>query len=361
MKKQITIIDVAKEANVSKSAACAVFAKTASNVRLSTETKERILAVAHKLGYSPNIAAKSLNYRKSFLIGFFFIEGNWHVSTQLIRSIQNICYAHKYSLIVYPSRNIDEERCNLNLGVERQLDGILTIPLISNEGDNANEYKRIARDVMPVVQIIFKLCNGIPFVGRDYRQIGKDAVEYLVERGHRRIGLITFSNYKNPVHGVNAFLHYQGYKDAMSAVGLKEEVYPFAQGATNIERLDSIHKNTKKIHSSPYAPTALIATANSLAYGAIKYFMECGIRVPEDISIIGCADDLNLPNCMAPQLTFFPVPFETLGSMAMRKCLNLPAQTLPDEIYLKQKIEGGATVCCSNDMSKSEEIIRSLI
>ncbi|OGV36786.1 MAG: hypothetical protein A2020_03140 [Lentisphaerae bacterium GWF2_45_14] len=355
MKKRITIDNVAEKAGVSKGAVWAALSKSEKNIRLAPETKKRILEVTRELGYQPNIMAQGLNCRKSFLIGFFFSESNWHVSTQLIRSIRDICYTQEYSLIIYPSSSLEEERRNLELSVKRQLDGMLTIPFISDDGNNGDEYIRINRDMVPVMQIIFKLSPEIPFVGIDYRKTGSEAVEYLIQKGHRRISLITFSNYKVPLQGAGIFSHYEGYMCAMNAAGLQTEIYP-ASCASNTG-FNSGYEAAEGILSSSYAPTAVIAKADSLAYGMITRFKELGVRIPEDISIIGCADDMVFPECLVPELTNFSVPFKSIGDTAFKKCLNLPMDVSSGDIYLYQKFEKGETVrdCGNISMPKVKE------
>ncbi|MDD5727376.1 MAG: LacI family DNA-binding transcriptional regulator [Victivallales bacterium] len=341
MINKTTINDVAQKAGVSKAAASTALSAGKSNVRLAPATRERILAAARELNYTPNIMARGLNRRKSFLLGIYFGVSNWHVASRLIWNINKICHSHGYSLIVYPSTGLEEELANLKLGLERRLDGILAMPLIfSQDKNNITEYRRIAK-IIPVVQVLSRLCPELPIVKRDYRQMGKDAVDYLIRRGHRRIGLITFPDYKDSLRWQNANLHYQGYLEAMRQAGLKTEVYPINYD----EKIDSAYKDSGKILASAYAPTALIAIANGFAYGAITYFRECGIKVPEDISILGCGDDCYMAESIMPKLTCFPITFEDLGNIAVQKCLNFSESDSADTTYINQTITEGTSVC----------------
>ncbi|MDD5728579.1 MAG: substrate-binding domain-containing protein, partial [Victivallales bacterium] len=159
------------------------------------------------------------------------------------------------------------------------------------------------------------------------------------------IGLLTFTHYQDPQQ--NAFWHHKGYIETMRQAGLETAVYPL----DNTERIDSVYQDSKQILASAYAPTALIAASNSLAYGAILYFRDHGVKVPEDISLIGCANDCYMAERIIPRLTYFPITFKDMSEAAIQKCLNLSPVLMPDSIYIKQTIQEGVSV---RDLSVKE-------
>ncbi len=308
---------------MSKGAVWAALSGNNTSVRMAPTTRERILKAARKLKYTPNLMAKGINVRKSFLLGFCFSEYNWHVASQLIRHIQDCCISREYSLVVYPAGKLQEERDNLGLGVRRQLDGIITIPFLSAEGHNAVTYANLARDFLPVTQVIFPLCPGLPFVGRDYRRIGYEATALLLRQGHRRIGFLTHPNYRDSVHGSGSYLCHQGYADAMTEAGGEPEAHVHEIN-TVLSTTDHGYAIAARLLDEGDLPTALVASSNGLAYGAMARLREAGICIPADVSVVGCGDDIALPSCLAPALTHFPVAFAEIAKTSVDLCLQPP-------------------------------------
>lgn len=346
MAKFATIKDIAEKAGVSKGAAWAALKEQKCNVRMASSTRERIRKVAAELNYHPSILGKSLTHQKSYLIGLNFnVNSNlWHHAIQIINGIRELCNTHGYSLVVYLSSNADDEYQNLQKAVERRLDGLLTIPLLTDGRHNRDEYYRIAQEIMPVVQVCYPLCPDLPYIHHDFRYLAKHATEYLIERGHRHIALVTFYNYCDPEGGLSSFEHHQGYLEAMKSASLDTFVFPHGAACVNGYVADDAYAIAEKfLHVLP-GQTAVVASSNSAAFGLIKRWEELGVRVPDDISIIGCANDLDVPTCLTSDLTRFNSEFDYIGQQAIKLCLQLSEPSDPQQIRLKLKIHDGKTV-----------------
>ena len=345
MIKSVTIKDVAERAGVSKASVWAALKTGKSSIRLAPTTRERIQKAARELNYRPNIVAQSMVSKKSHLIGFNFSCNNnlWHHAVQIINGLRDCCRASGYSLVVYPANNVDEEYQNLQQAVNRQLDGLLTIPLLTDNLHNGQEYCRIAKEIMPVVQVCFPLCPELPSIAHDFSYIGKCATEYLINRGHRQIVLVTFDNYAEPDNGITSYEHDLGYRMAMTESGLSPRTFSHESHAFK-HSADDAYKIAEQILQLSPKPTAIVASSNSAAFGLIKRWKELGIRVPEDISIIGCAADLDIPDCLSPELNSFETVFEDIGKRAFQLCLEKNKKVKPEQFRMKLQLSEGKTV-----------------
>lgn len=345
MIKSVTIKDVAERAGVSKGSVWAALKTGKSGIRLAPATRERIQKAARDLNYRPNIVAQSMVSQKSYLIGFNFSCNNnlWHHAVQIINGLRNCCNEQGYSLVVYPANNVDEEYHNLQQAVNRQLDGLLTIPLLTDNRHNGEEYCRIAREIMPVVQVCFPLCPELPSISHNFSYIAKSATEYLINRGHRQIVLFTFDNYKDPVNGITSYEHDRGYRMAMTQAGLNSRTFSHESHIFKHTADDAYQAAEQILQLSP-RPTGIVTSSNSAAYGLIKRWKELGVKVPDDISIIGCASDLDMPDCLTPSLDSFKTEFEDIGKRAFELCLKQKKQIKPEQFRMKLQLAEGKTV-----------------
>ena len=168
MGKRMTIKDIARLAGVSVGAVSTAFSKKSSNVHLSEATREKIFQVARENHYIPNIAARSMQTRKSYLLGFFYRMDNAYLQTKILRGIREICMKHEYDIIVYPCESLEDERYYLETLHVNQLDGIITIPILENGKTNEVLYRRLADRGIPVIQILADLWKDMAMIGRAF-------------------------------------------------------------------------------------------------------------------------------------------------------------------------------------------------
>ena len=330
MPQRKTISDVAARAGVSRSLVSAVLSGRKSTIRVSEATREKVLQAAREINYRPNLIAKGLHAKKSFLLAYLCTGGgSWGVSTRILRSIQNACREYNYSLVVYVSDSLEEERLNLQAALERQVDGIIVSPVMNIDKTNESEFQRVASGGLPVVQI-GQSFSGIPGVTRDFEQIGRDAAELLVRAGRRNILMITYDNYTDPKMGPASYAEYVGYHGVMEENGLFSDVLPItlkSSGGSNLNYKASVTENAylqikKILDSRMLQPDAILASSNSLGYGASYYCHEKGWKIPGDVAVLSCSDDIVIPPMMLPVLSCFPLSATEIGKTAVELCLT---------------------------------------
>lgn len=322
MGKRMTIKDIARLAGVSVGAVSTAFSKKSSNVHLSEATREKIFQVARENHYIPNIAARSMQTRKSYLLGFFYRMDNAYLQAQILRGIREICMKHEYDIIVYPCESLEDERYYLETLHVNQLDGIITIPILENGKTNEMLYRRLADRGIPVIQILADLWKDLAMIGRDYPYIGYQSVKQLYAKGHRYIGALMFHNYNDPKTGLNSTLLMEGIQQGVKEFNLKLEIYPLEKRADSQYYFHEAERAAEKILQSPEHPTALIAASGRLAYGAYSCLTRHGLRVPEDISLLACGDDSEQFSQLALNLSYFSVELEKIGILSARYCLE---------------------------------------
>ena len=331
MAQRKTIGDVAVRAGVSRSLVSAVLSGRKSTIRVSDATREKVLQAAREIDYRPNLIAQSLHSKKSFLLAYLCTGGgSWGVSTRLLRSIQNACHIHDYSLVIYPSDSLEEEARNLQAALERQVDGIIVSPLMNIDKTNESLFQEVADSGLPVVQI-GQIFSGISSVTRDFFQIGKEAAEMLIQSGRQNIMMVTYENYLDPNKGPASYEEFQGFRQTM-----EEHGFPAKVVSVELSRFSGISNSCYKssVTESAYhqlssflvkrkkRPDAFLASSNSLAYGAGFFCKEKKWRIPEDCAIISCSDDIVLPSMILPSLSCYPLAASEIGIAAVELCLN---------------------------------------
>ncbi|MBE6406908.1 MAG: LacI family transcriptional regulator [Lentisphaerae bacterium] len=330
MPQRKTISDVAARAGVSRSLVSAVLSGRKSTIRVSDATREKVLQAAREINYRPNLIAKGLHAKKSFLLAYLCTGGgSWGVSTRILRSIQNACREYNYSLAVYVSDSLDEERLNLQAALERQVDGIIVSPVMNIDKTNELEFQKVASGGLPVVQI-GQSFSGLPGVTRDFEQIGRDAAELLVNSGRRNILMITYDNYADPKMGPASYAEYVGYRAVMEEHGLQPDVLPISlksSGGSNLNYKASVTETAflqiqKALDKKKLQPDAILSSSNSLGYGASFYCHKKGLSIPGDVAILSCSDDIVIPSMMLPNLSGFPLSATEIGKAAVELCLS---------------------------------------
>ena len=309
--KRTTIKDVAKEAQVSTATISYVLNGKES---ISEETKEKVFSAIKKLGYVPNLGARALVSNVTRLVGVLIPQredGNHGFFnnlfySEIIGSIEYYLRRHGYGILISatePNENFFKQV------KERNLDGVIAVGVYPE-----SFYEEAKRIELPVVLIDGSYQNrGLHEVNIDDFHGEYLATKYMIEHGHRNIAFFS-GKIKNKV--VN--YRYQGYLDALkeSKITLKKELV--FEGTTNFE---GGYELAEKFMSVGADATAVVCTADVLAIGAIKRFQERGIKIPEDISIIGF-DDLALCRYTIPSLTTVCQNIPKKGELAAKLLLN---------------------------------------
>lgn len=312
--KRIGIKDVAKEAGVAASTVSYVLnQKTTESI--SEETKKRVIEAVKKLGYVPNLNARSLSSRKSNLIGVLipqtepgkeFMFSNPFYG-ELLSSIELTARRNGYHLLL---SGTEKDQDYLPIARNRGVDGIIIVG--TYPGDNLDELKSMN---VPIVLVdSYVKDEAFHTIGIEDREGAKMATEYLIRNGHQNIAFISGSIREN---GVN-FKRYQGYCEAMREAGLDINEDAVYAGTVDYEygfaaAKEYIHRGRKQ--------TAAFVTADVLSMGVIKGLMSEGFSVPKDFSVVSF-DDVYLARMSYPSLTTVHQDIDEKGKLAVQLVLD---------------------------------------
>lgn len=290
-----TIKDIAAEAGVS--------VMTVSNVinhnhaRVSPATEERIREIMARHNYVPNMAARSLISKSSRIIAVLLPV--WHASTasmlldpyagQLVGYLEELLRQKNYYVMLCSFESVEQV---MTLGKTWQMDGMMLI--MPHEDPITRELIRESRKPLVVFDRYYEDMEMLS-VCIDDRQGGRLAAEYLLEKGHRKIGFAA-----PDIHGSSVIRdRFDGYQDALREHGLRIREEWLFDAVVRQEGGESV---AEALAAMQDRPTAVIATEDLLACGIVKGCQERGFRVPEDLSVIGF-DDSMPARLITPELT----------------------------------------------------------
>ena len=297
MEERVTIKELARVSGVSVGTVSRALNGYAD---VRPETRERIMRLARELDYTPAAAARSLVTQRSHIIGVFMETGEGHPDLQhpffheVLGGLKQRVGAEGFDLLLFAS-----ERPGNGYGPHSYLKrarhhNVDACALIGLDPDDA-EVRRLARAELPCIGIDMNLeGDNVEVVMSDNEGGAIAAVRHLYDLGHRRIATITGMVDSRP--GVDRL---RGYRAAVQAVGLAYRDDYVAYGDFYAE---SGREATAKLLDLDEPPTAIFAAADMMAIGAIRAAAEAGIRVPEDLSIVGF-DDIQLATHVNPPLT----------------------------------------------------------
>ena len=295
-----TIHDVAARAGVSKSL---VSLALRGSPKVSEASREAILQAAADLGYRPNAAARSLADRRSRTIGVLILDLHNPVFAEILDGVQSEVRRHGYStMLVTGGADPALEQSELEKLLEFQVEGLV---LISHRLE-AGTLRDIAAEV-PTVVVTRRDMTGprIDTVSGDDIAGAALAVEYLAGLGHRRI--VHLSGGSNPISRDRE----RGYSQGMSASGLPAEERIIAGSLTD----GGGYAAAETALSSGPVPTAFFVANDIAALGAIAAVQDHGLRVPEDVSVVGY-DGIALGGLRTISLTTIAQPLTEMGTLA---------------------------------------------
>lgn len=293
----VTMTELAKHAGVCHSTISLVLNGKAG-VRVSEGKRKKILELAEKLNYRPNMAAKGLRNRRQYTIGVIMPALNARFYGEVAARIQHQLTAKGYLGIFAFWEAAGEVKNTYDTILSRGVDGIITW-----------EYHEcLAKEKVPAV-IYENLIDGYDCIRLDYEYFSREAVTYLSSLGHRRIGYI----------GGRDDLRYKYYIETLKTNGLEfNPAWTFdckctlAGGAQGFEHI--------RAAATPL-PTAIITQNDIIAMGAMYTAVTGGLRVPEDISFIGC-DDIPEAAYYLPPLTTFDNKLDLLADKMVYSMLE---------------------------------------
>lgn len=301
----VTIYDVAREAGVSMATVSRV---VNGNPNVKPLTRKKVLGAIERLGYRPNAVARGLASKKTTTVGVIIPDISSLFFSELARGIEDIATMYKYNIILCNSdQRLEKELQLINTLLEKQVDGLLFMGAEIKE----DHLQALTSTSVPTVLAATRDAdNKLPSVSIDHFQAAYDATKDLIERGHKRIAMIT-GPLTDPLGGL---MRFEGYKQALADAGVAMQEELVASGNLFYE---SGLSTTKGFLQLKEPPTAIFAASDEMAIGAIHAVQDSGLNVPSDIEVIG-HDNIRLTEMVRPRLTSVVQPMYDIGAVAMR-------------------------------------------
>lgn len=329
-RKNVTITDVAQASGLSG----ATVSRVLSGYEFVKEsTRSRVMKAVEELGYVANLSARSLAGGQSRMIGLLVPNlDNGYVGTITLGIDQELTTANYDSVLYTSHHSIEKESFYVHTISNGLTDGLL---LVSPYTPATYINTLIEQDFPFVLVDQADATNKSSSVLATNRQGAYEATRYLVELGHTKIAIIT-----GELCVQSAFDRLQGYKDALADSNIPLNEALIAEG--QFQQQDGYEGTKKLLTHADSRPTAIFASNDLTAFGAMDAVREFGLSIPNDISIIGF-DDVPQSSLVFPKLTTVRQPLEQMGRVAARMLLerigypNLPPQhkTLDTQLIIR--------------------------
>lgn len=323
-----TIKDIARETGVS----IATVSRVLNNIGgYSKEVEERVLLVSKKLGYRKNETAISLVTNTTKTVGIIMPNSDTSFYVKIIEGIEEEAHARGFSVIVtHAGIDGDNFKSSLNLMAERRVDGIIVFSIYLS----AYDFEPINSLNIPIVLVSSTDINKkVPSIKVDDYLASFTAVDYLLERGHKNIGLagLSYDDENTSVPRIN------GYIDA-----LKKYQITFNENFVEYGHFsfDSGRNAMTEFLKRKEPITAVFCASDETALGIISICYENNLVIPKDLSIVGY-DNSRIAAMVCPPLTTISQPFHQMGKRACFKLLDcvLKSKKITSEIIPFELIE----------------------
>jgi LacI family transcriptional regulator len=306
--------DIAKRAGVSRSTVSRV---VNDEPYVSAKTREKVLAVIAEVGYAPNPGARMMVTQRTHVIGVVIPQSiavvfeDPHYFPTLLQGISEAAHKRDYATLLWlGSSDEDEERFYDRMLRNRLMDGLL----VASATNHAPIIQRLVERRVPFVMVESPavLADQISYITVDNVAAAMDAVGHLIDLGRRRIGTITGS-----LSNTDALDRVEGYKQALRAANLKVDKNLIVEGHFSSR---SGYLGMKALLQQDV--DAVFAASDTTAYGAMQALVEAGVRVPEEVAVVGF-DDLPRAQEVIPPLTTVRQPIQQKGYQATNMLLDL--------------------------------------
>lgn len=313
-----SIKDVAKEAGVS----IATVSRVLNDIDVvNEETKKKVKDAIQKLGYRPNIVARSLKTQRTKTIGILIPDISSQFYPEIVRGAEDVANIYDYNVILCNSDlDVEKEKEYLRVLKEKMVDGVLYM---------SSSLKAEVTDVIKELGIKTVLVESsdkekfFPSVTIDNVKAGYESADYIIKKGNKEIAFVGV----NPDAG-NAWAdRYTGFKKAMEDNGLEinDDLLFFGdlRTETGIKGISSILKKASSID-------AVVCASDEIAMGVINTLREHQLSVPQDVDVIGF-NNIYAASVYYPNLTTVAQPMYDMGSIAMRMLIKLINQKTLDQ------------------------------
>jgi LacI family transcriptional regulator len=319
-KRTVTIQDVAKTAGVSVSTVSRVLN---GRVDVASDTQDRILTVIDDLGYTTNLAARSMRSQKKNLVGLIMPDIAYPFAIEVMKGVNRAIAESEFDLLVYTTGDVRKsgrafhEQKYVSLLTNSISDGVIIVAPV------AGEFNIDA----PIVSIDPLASNpSYPAVHATNYHGALEAMEYLLGLGHKRIGYISG---RAELESSNR--RFLGYRTALENAGIALDESLFATGDYTTETGIS---GARQLLTLDDSPTAIFASNDQMAIGVFQVAEEMGLRIPDDLSVVGF-DNITESKYMG--LTTVDQFISQMGYVATQMLIKLiNGETLDEQTYRMQ-------------------------
>jgi LacI family transcriptional regulator len=308
--KEITIYDIAKKLNISPTT---VSRALSGNSAVNARTRQKVIDLAERLGYRHNLFASSLRLQKTNTIGVILHELNSYFIISVLGGIEKIATAEKYNLIIaHSAENKDMEIANANNLFHKRVDGV--IASLAFDTKDLSHFKQFQSRNIPVVFFdrVIESSEGAKIIINNF-QAGYDATSHLIDQGCKRIVIVT-SSLKRNVYAERL----RGYKEALIDHKLKyDEKLVIVDGLKE----EDAQRSANRILSMKPLPDGIFVTNDFSASTIMQALKDNGIRVPQDVAIVGFNND-KIGKMVSPKLTTVDYPGFEMGQLAARTLIG---------------------------------------
>ena len=322
--------DIAQDLGVS----LATVSKVLNNhTDISPATKARVLRRMKELDYKPSLHAQGLVSGRSFMVGFIVPDLVYAFFAEIAKSLSRVLRSQGYGLLISSSDEDPEiEKQEIEQMLRRQVDVLI---LASCQLDGASLLK-VAENKVPYILVDRKFSHHRShFVGTDDVLIGELATKHLIKVGHRRIAHIGGQKVSTSLGRL------QGYRKALATHRIRVPAdYVILRDKGDESGDITGYQAMQTLLRLKPRPDAVFCYNDSAAVGAMNAILDAGLRIPEDIAVVG-AGNLRYSDSLRVALTSVDVPSKALGEHAGKLALQLidsKAQLLPKSVLVEPKL-----------------------
>jgi LacI family transcriptional regulator len=304
VRKRVTQADVALKAGVSQTAVSQILGSISRDTNFRSETREKVMQAARELGYAPNIAARTLRTSRTTTIGVVMGFITDELGIRVIHGIQEVTHERGYGLLIADTeQDAERKREILEQFRQREVDGLIIV-----DSWVAPEIDPLDESYPPMISVHLREKTAAHnCVGMDDFRGGYESTRHLLDRGYRKVACVA-----GPENWTSGLERLRGYRLAL-------EEYQFPYDPTLVEFgdweiLGGITATNLLLDRHPDID-AIFGLNDLMAAGCIKAADGRGLKIPQDLALVGY-DDRYLTEALMPPLTSFAIPLNQIGQKA---------------------------------------------
>lgn len=330
-----TIKDIARETGLS----LATISKYINGGNLREKNRVAIERAIKKLDYHVNEYARGLKSKKSRTVGMVLPELSNLFNMKIVSVIEGILQEQGYSVIICDSQNnLEQEARSVEFLLSKQVDGIINIPM----GNSSSHLAPAVERQIPILLLdrpLDKLNDVVSCVLIDNQRAARMAVRRLLDAGHRSIGVVV-----GPAGVYTAEMRLKGYREALEEYGIPFEERLVARASLTVE---GGYRQMRRLLKESKDMTAVFVTNYEMTLGALIALNKEGVQIPQELSIVGFDNIMDLSRVFRPSLTIVSQPMEQIGIQAARLMLERlsgDASAAPMTVTLSATLREGASI-----------------